>query len=169
MKNALWAIVAVVVIGGGIWWWTMSDSSMNNTNTAVNEGAETVAPGAETPATGVTTPGSEVTESAPMSVTVTYDGSSYTPKDVTIKKGGTVTWKNASDGKMWVASAQHPSHTVYDGNSRSEHCAAGYTGAKPFDQCAGGTDYSFTFDKAGKHGYHDHINASAFGAVTVIE
>ena len=172
---------------------------MTNTNTVVNEGAESPAPGAEAPnpAAGtvlegsgdVTAPGvggdttqpaattptppaatTPTTPSAPMAVTVTYNGTAYTPKDVTIKKGGTVTWKNSSSGNMWVASAQHPTHTVYSGTSRSAHCASSYTGAKPFDQCKGETtDYTFAFDKTGKHGYHDHINASAFGSVTVVD
>ena len=161
MKNALWIIVAIILVGGGAYWWMSSGDSSSTMTPTVNEGAESPAPGAETPAGEVT--------AAPTSVEVTYDGSTYSPKDITIKKGGTVTWKNSSTGKMWVASAQHPSHTVYDGNSRSEHCAANYTGAKPFDQCVGGSDYSFTFEKIGKHGYHDHINASAFGSVTVVE
>ncbi len=175
MKNVLWIVLAVIIVGGGYWWWTMSESGrMTNTNTTVNEGAESPAPGAAgTVLEGsgqVTAPGVGGDTAAPMAVEVTYTGTEYTPKDVTIKKGGTVTWKNGSTGNMWVASAMHPTHTVYSGTSRTEHCASSYTGAKPFDQCKGeAADYSFTFDKLGKNGYHDHINASAFGSVTVVE
>ncbi len=154
MKNVV-GIVAVLAIIGGAYWWVSNNQSASDTSQMVDQGASSAAPG--------------TVSDAPMTIEVTYDGSVFTPKDVTIKKGGTVTWKNVSEAKMWVASAQHPSHTVYDGNSRTEHCAADYEGAKPFDQCVGGADYSFTFDKAGKHGYHDHINASAFGSVTVVE
>lgn len=175
MKNALWVIVAVVIVGGGFWWWTMSDTAtLNNENTAIEEGANSPAPGApgtvlegsgDTTDTGV---GGDT--AAPMAATVTYNGTSFSPQAVTIKRGGTVTWENTSSGNMWVASAQHPTHTVYSGTSRTEHCASSFTGAKPFDQCKGETaDYTFAFDKTGKHGYHDHINASAFGNVTVVE
>jgi plastocyanin len=173
MRNLLWIIVAIIIVGGGYWLWSSSQDSATNTNITVDEGAASDAPGAS----GTVLEGSgDVTDAGvggdtavPNSVEVTYDGSSFSPKDVTVKKGGTVTWKNAGTGKMWVASAQHPTHTVYSGTSRSEHCATSYTGAKPFDQCVGDGDYSFTFDKVGKHGYHDHINASAFGSVTVVE
>jgi plastocyanin len=68
---------------------------------------------------------------------------------------------------MWVASAMHPAHVVYDGTTKDAHCAAGYTGPVPFDQCASGTSYSFTFTKAGEWKYHNHVNASQFGSVTV--
>ena len=108
-----------------------------------------------------------VISSAPTAVSVVYDGTSFTPREVTIKRGGTVTWKNQSGGTMWVASAQHPSHTVYDGTTRQEHCAA--PSSTTFDQCKGGSDYSFAFSKTGTWNYHDHINASAFGSVKVVE
>ncbi len=176
MKNALWIIIAIVIIAGGYWWWTSSSESATDANVTVNEGAASPVPGAENVVSNpMPVPGNEsvpemIVNETPTAVTVVYNGTEYTPKDVAVKKGGTVTWKNESTGNMWVASAQHPTHTVYDETSRTTHCAAGYTGAKPFDQCKGATtDYSFTFDKTGKHGYHDHINASAFGSVTVVE
>lgn len=175
MKNALWIVLAVIIVGGGYWWWSTSGSdSMTNTNTVVNEGAGSPAPGAA----GTVLEGSGDTTDAgvggdtavPMTVEVSYNGTEFTPKDVTVQKGGTVTWKNQSTGNMWVASAQHPTHTVYGGTSRTAHCASSYTGATPFDQCKGeSADYTFAFDKTGKHGYHDHINSSAFGSVTVVE
>lgn len=102
-----------------------------------------------------------------MSATVTYSASGFSPSEVTIKKGGTVTWTNSSGGQMWIASAQHPSHVVYAGTSREEHCPDA-TGAA-FDQCAGSTgDYSFTFQKVGTWNYHDHLNAQKFGKVVVV-
>lgn len=102
----------------------------------------------------------------PMSATVTYDGSSYSPSSVTIAKGGTVTFTSTA-GNMWVASAIHPSHAAYDGTDRATHCAAGYSGPAPFDQCASGTSFTFTFTKTGSFPYHDHMNAGAFGKVIV--
>jgi len=70
---------------------------------------------------------------------------------------------------MWVASAQHPTHMMYAGTSRSEHCG-GATETKAFDQCRGETgSFSFMFDKTGTWAYHDHINASRFGRIVVVE
>lgn len=68
---------------------------------------------------------------------------------------------------MWVASAMHPAHTGYDDTSKDQHCADGYAGAAPFDQCGSGASYSFTFAKSGTWGYHDHRNASAHGTIIV--
>jgi plastocyanin len=167
MKNALWVIIAVIVIGGGVYWWMSSNStSMTDTNTAVNENATSPAPVTETPAPADTT-GAATPAAAPTTITVTYDGKTFSPATVTAKVGDTVMFKNSSGKNMWIASDEHPTHTEYDGSSRSTHCAAGYTGATPFDQCKPGTDYSFTFTKAGTHDFHDHLNPGAHGTVTV--
>lgn len=105
--------------------------------------------------------------SAPISATVSYSANGFSPSSVTIKVGGTVTFVDQGTGKMWVASAQHPTHTAYSGTTLSEHCddAADVS----FDQCKNGPTYSFTFNKAGTWRYHNHSQASHFGSVTVVE
>ena len=110
-----------------------------------------------------------VTPSALMSVTVTYDGASFSPASVTIKQGGTVNFVDESGNPMWLASNPHPAHSGYDGTSRQTHCAAGYVGPKPFDECSSGTNFSFMFGKIGSWGYHDHFNSSANGTVVVVQ
>ncbi|MEK7480158.1 MAG: hypothetical protein AAB665_02605 [Patescibacteria group bacterium] len=154
MKNFLWALIIVVVLGSGYYLW--------QNNVTAPAAVDTGANSAVTP-----TPTPTPAPSAPMDATITYNGDSFSPKEVLIRKGGTVTWVNASGGQMWVASAQHPSHTVYSGTSRQEHCPD--TSGTAFDQCAGGNNYTFTFDKVGTWNYHDHLNATAFGSVTVVE
>lgn len=165
-RTALIVIVLLVILGGVVWWMTGSDGA-TGTNPEVNTGASSVAPGA------ATTTGSNAdlnaAEEALSAVTVSYDGTSFSPQNVTVHVGGTVTWKNASASTMWVASAMHPGHAAYDGTDRATHCAAGYTGEKPFDQCKGDGDYSFTFNKEGEFKYHDHITPSAFGSVKVVD
>ena len=104
---------------------------------------------------------------APMMATVSYNGSAFSPDTVTIAKGGTVTFTDTAGATMWVASGMHPAHSGYDSTTLSAHCAAGYAGAAPFDQCEAGASYSFTFDKVGSWGYHDHKNSSAFGKIIV--
>lgn len=162
MRNLLWIIIAIVLIGGGYWWWSMSGTP----DAMVNENASSNAPvtATTTPPTGTTTPET----AAPQTVTITYDGTAYAPENITINVGDTVTFRNTSGKNMWVASDEHPTHTEYDGTSRSTHCAAEYTGDKPFDQCKPEVaDYSFTFTKAGAIEYHDHIKPSAHGTITV--
>lgn len=162
MRNVLWILIAIVIIGGGFWWYSMSGTP---SPVVVDENASSAAPitATTTPETGATTP-----PATPSTVTVTYDGKAYSPATVTIKAGDTVIFKNTSGKNMWVASDEHPTHTAYDDTSRTTHCAAGFTGATPFDQCKAETaDYSFTFTKTGTIEYHDHLNPSAHGTVTV--
>ena len=68
---------------------------------------------------------------------------------------------------MWIGSNVHPTHTDYDGTSRTTHCAPGYSGPAPFDQCGTGTTYSFTFTKAGTYQYHNHVASQNTGTVVV--
>lgn len=175
MKNFLIALIVVVVLGGGYYLWqggsvsSAPGSSSQTENEMPSETNEAMEPSESQDGTKV---GVDVevggSVSAPMAATVTYNGDSFSPSEVTIKKGGTVTWRNTSGGKMWVASAQHPSHTVYAGTSREEHCPDASGAA--FDQCAGETgNYSFTFQKTGTWNYHDHLNAQLFGKVIVVE
>ena len=149
----MWAIIAVIIIAGGFWWWQTSQVPAMPVDTTTG-----------TPTEVVTDDGAA---SAPTFATVIYNGTSFTPSSVVIKKGGTVTWNNESTGQMWVASAQHPNHTVYSGTSRTAHCPD--TSKTAFDQCAPGNNYTFKFDKVGTWNFHDHLNATAFGSVTVVE
>lgn len=174
------AIIVIIVLIGGFLLWSNSASAP-----AVDTGASTPVPTDTnaTPTTGGTdtsmntgsgtnvnvnanTNTSVTTGTAPMSATVTYDGTTFSPASVTIAKGGTVTFTDTA-GSMWLASNPHPAHTGYDGTSRTTHCAAGYTGPKPLDECASGTSFSFTFGKTGSFGYHDHLNSNAHGTVIV--
>ena len=113
MQNIwIWIVVVVVILGGGYWWWSMQAPAP----APVDTGASTQVPSA-TDTSGT---------SAPMSASVTYDGTSFSPPEVTVKKGGTVTFTSTA-GNVWVASGPHPQHTGYDGTSRDAHCAPGAT------------------------------------------
>jgi plastocyanin len=164
MKNAwIWLVVAVVVIGGGVWWWQSSQTPAAAPSTSMGlNGSPNQGNLGGANAGSVQQPGA----ATPKTVTVSYDGNTFSPASVTINKGDTVQFV-ATSGRMWVASNPHPAHTGYDGTSRSQHCASGYSGPAPFDECAAGTSYSFTFDKTGTWGYHDHMNDGATGTVIV--
>lgn len=102
-----------------------------------------------------------------MSASVTYSSSGFSPSEITIRRGGTVTWRNEGGGTMWVASAMHPTHTTYSGTTLQEHCDT--LSNDSFDQCQNGGTYSFTFDKVGTWAYHNHSQSSHFGRVIVVE
>ncbi len=99
--------------------------------------------------------------------TIMLSDKGFTPSSITIKKGDTVTWINNTSGNMWVASAMHPTHTAYDGTTLQQHCPNTAGGA--FDECATGNTFTFTFDKVGTWKYHNHVDPSKYGSVTVTE
>jgi plastocyanin len=143
------------------------NESPTATTTTMGTGATTTPDTAATSgATGATATGG--TSGTPQRVTITYGPNGFSPANVTIPVGSTVTWVNQGGGNMWVASAQHPSHTVYDGSSTSQHCSGGAPSSSTvFDQCSTGSSFSFTFTKAGSWGYHNHADASDHGMITV--
>ena len=101
-------------------------------------------------------------------VVVTYTDAGYSPSTLTVKVGTTVIFANDSSFNMWTASGMHPSHAIYSGTSISAHCPD--PAGTAFDACQGtapGSSWSFTFNKKGSWGYHNHLQASHFGKVTV--
>ena len=171
MQKIIWAIVIVIILGGLYWWWSGSQGSTppatQVTTTQDQSGNSTSGSGANA-GTGVSVSGSvSAGTAAPTSAAVTFNGHAFSPANVTIAQGGTVTF-TSTGGNMWVASDPHPIHNGYDGTTQEQHCAPGYAGAAPFDQCVPGTSFTFTFNKVGTWGYHDHLSASLGGTVTVV-
>lgn len=87
-------------------------------------------------------------------LTVEYTDEGYIPSVLEISSGETVTFINKSNRSMWVASDNHPTHSIYSefdqkGISRHEE------------------RYSFKFEQVGEWFYHDHLNPRATGTVIV--
>lgn len=104
----------------------------------------------------------------PKTHVIEMTAAGFTPANLTIKKGDMVQFVNKDARNWWPASAVHPTHAVYSGTSLSEHCSDGANDA--FDACQGiapGASWSFTFDKAGTWGYHDHLRSSVRGTIIV--
>ena len=94
--------------------------------------------------------------------------SGFSPKELTISVGETVTWVNKDTEAHWPASAMHPTHMVYP-ESDIKKCGTAEQ-ESIFDACRGippGESYSFTFNEAGSWGYHDHIVNGLFGKIIV--
>lgn len=155
-------VLILLVIGGFV----LAQNGVLNFGDKVADNESNINPPPPAPAGGTTTP----PPPAATSVIVKYTNSGYVPADVTIKKGQSVTWINESTKNMWVASAIHPTHAVYAGTDLAQHCPDASNNA--FDECKGdapGSTYTFTFNKVGVWRYHDHIDATKFGKVTVTE
>ena len=85
---------------------------------------------------------------------VNFDGSKFTPSPVNIKANDWVFFKNNSQADMWVASNPHPTHTDYPEFDSKKAIAPGAT-------------YKFQFTRAGTWGYHNHLDPSVKGMVSV--
>ncbi|MEK7107433.1 MAG: hypothetical protein AAB899_04585, partial [Patescibacteria group bacterium] len=121
-------------------------------NTAVNAGTNTGADAA-------------APDKMPDAVII-YTDDGFAPSSATIKKGQTVRWANNSGSKVWPASAVHPSHGAYPQKSASDCFGSS------FDACRGlaqGESWDFKFDYVGEWKFHNHLNASQKGSVTVAE
>lgn len=114
----------------------------SNTNSTANTNA---------PSSSNTNAAANVNASTGVAVSITSSGSS--PSTVTVKAGTVVTWTNSSGGDIRVASDPHPTHTDLPGLDSST--------------LANGDSYSFTFTKVGIWGYHDHLDPTVKGSVTV--
>ena len=133
------ALVAVLVLGLGAWVLIgLDDNGDDIDETGQEDGAVE----------------DSVENDIEADVEVVYDGSSFTPSEVSINPGESVAFVNESDFGMWPASDPHPQHTdlpEFDSGGNIEP----------------GDVYEFTFDEPGEWGYHDHSNSSITGAVVV--
>ena len=100
----------------------------------------------------------------PKSYSIEITSSGFSPDTLTINSGDNVIWTNKDtySSSHWPASANHPTHSVYPEEG-------GCIGSN-FDACNGlnyGENYSFTFNEKGTWKYHDHLNPSETGTITV--
>jgi len=76
----------------------------------------------------------------------------FFPKQLAIRQGETVTFISQTDKPFWPASNVHPSHMLYP----------------EFDPKKPVSAWQFTFDRAGKWRFHDHISPEFTGAIIVL-
>lgn len=141
-------VIAVVAIGG-----VVMLQSNNNSQAPALEEEENMMP--------------SIGGKAPNMVIYTNEG--YSPKELKIKKGESVTFKNESSQPMWTASAMHPTHTVYPGTD-IKNCGNSAMMDMMFDSCSAvpsGESWKFQFNETGTWGYHDHMRATHFGKIIV--
>ena len=90
------------------------------------------------------------------SIQIDYTNGQYTPSEVTIKVGQTVTFNNKGDDLIWPASNIHPTHEIYPD----------FDPQKPLNP---NNSWSFTFTKPGIWKFHDHLMPQLIGEITVEE
>jgi len=167
MKNAssfiLGLIVILLIAGAAYTYFGKKAEAPIAINDSGNQVAVSPSP-VVVPETPIT-PADGGVETIPTATTVTLTSAGFSPASVKIKSGQKVIFVNNSNGNMWVAADEHPSHTEYNGTDRQSHCPDITEVA--FDQCADGKTYTFTFTKTGSWDYHNHLSANKTGTVIV--
>lgn len=151
-------ILAVVIAGG---WYLLKEklAEMPTPEVAVID---------QMPADGSVASETVVEDSPPTDVIVDYTDAGFSPASVTVPLGTYIVFVNQSSKNMWIASANHPDHSVYSGTSFAQHCPD--TTGTAFDACKGEppwSSYSFKFNKPGEWRYHDHLDSKKYGTIVV--
>lgn len=144
MTKAIIVVIAVAIIGGGGY-------------LALNKSDETPEPTSSS-ARSQSSPQSEESspdsESTPDSTdTIIFEGTKFIPDSITVKSGTTVTVKNESSQDLEFASDPHPIH------NDDTDLNAGFV--------APGQSITFTAAKTGTYGFHNHLDSSVQGNITV--
>lgn len=138
-------LIIVLVLAGGAFAITGKNKDDKTTNTTTNTSEQTSIPGKDSE-------GSSTGETK-AAATITYDGSSFSPINVTVKSGDKVTVTNNSNKQLEFASDPHPVHTDdTDLNAGDEDP---------------GKSKTFTVTKKGTFGFHNHYNAAQRGKIIV--
>lgn len=142
---------------------TANTNTTTNTNTSANTNtAENTKVAVDTNTTTNTNTEEEETnvevdtedDEVAKTVTVTYDGHTFSPASVTINSGDTVKFVNNAGRTIIIASNPHPTHTANPEIGTGPSVAANGV-------------YNLTLNNAGTWGYHDHLNPSASGSIIV--
>jgi plastocyanin len=100
-----------------------------------------------------TTPTPTSTDTNTATNTITYADSGFSPSNLTVKSGTTVTIKNTSSQTMQFDSDPHPVHT----NDTDLNAGS----------IAAGKSTTFVADKMGTFGYHNHLDPGQTGTIIV--
>lgn len=137
-RNLVIAAVVILALIVGVWFLTRSD--------------KTEVPQSETSTSESQSSASEA--AIPMQeVKISITAGGFSPKAITLRIGQSVTFENMDSANHTVNSDPHPIHNLY-----------------PFlnaEVIKSGESKTIIFEKAGKYTYHDHLNPSLTGSVTV--
>ena len=146
------AVIAVVVAAGIF---ALTKKSVNNSAQNQPEMANVDADITEPPATDNSNSQNQATTdtSNAEEATITYSNDCFSPGTMTVKAGTKVTVKNNSSRAIQFDSDPHPAHT----DNRELNV----------DTIAAGRSDSFIATRTGTFGYHNHLNPSETGSITV--
>jgi plastocyanin len=144
-------VVAVLVIAAFL---VFSPSTSQEALAPTSTPEVAVSLGAPIDTTSATPSASPTTVVVSEAVVISMTDTGFEPATVTVAPGTKVTFMNNGQAAHWPASGPHPTHTNLPGFDAKKGLATGES-------------YSFTFDKVGTWGFHDHLNPQLFGSVVV--
>ena len=139
------SVIAILAVAGLVVF-VLSSQQTKAPNSADNQ--------AKTP-TGSAERDNEVAPNPSERMTITFRDKGFEPSELTVKKGTVITVKNESSRNVQFSSDDHPAHR--DNTEMN------------MDTLAPGESSSYTATVAGEWGYHDHIDESKTGTITVTE
>lgn len=144
-KSIILVIVVVVIVLGIVLWYGPKQAEGPTTGDDTSNIPPLVgeSPAAENPPTPTA-----------QTVAITYSAEGYSPREIEINAGDTVSFKNESGKEMWPASDPHPTHDKYPEFD-------------PKKSTLTGESWSFTFTQVGTWKYHDHRDPTKTGSITV--
>lgn len=141
MNKALIAIIVLVVLGVG--GWAIYDHNKSSNNSSYGISTTTSSAGNNN------RPASNSSQSVASTGSITIKNMMFTPSQISVQKGGTVTWTNDDN----------TTHIVIDDLSN--------VGGPSSGTIQPGSTYSFTFNKTGSFQYHCSIHPSMRGTIVV--
>lgn len=96
-----------------------------------------------------------IVDPALENVTIVRTEAGFEPAHVRIKQGGTITFTSIIGKQFWPASNSHPLHDSY-------------SDFDPKRSLGPDEEWSFTFDRTGMWGFHDHLAPQALGTIEVV-
>lgn len=143
-RNIVIASVGVLVLIVGGWFLTRPKQTM-----APEVTTQTTQTPVSTESASTASDGAMMTEAKMVSIT----DAGFSPKNITVKVGDSISWTNDDSANHTVSSDPHPAHTLYPFLNLGM--------IKPAET------KSVVLEKAGKYTYHDHLNPSNTGSITV--
>ena len=140
-------VIAILVVVGGVIALNKKDEPANTTSSTTSQttSTDTTPPSNTSTSTDTSTPSTDNL--------ITYNGSSFSPSKITVKAGTVLTIKNDSSSSLDFDSDPHPSHT--DNPELN------------VDNVSPGQSKTFTVNKIGTWGYHNHLNPTQKGTIVV--
>lgn len=133
----------LVLVGIGLLTWVLTARQ-----------AEAPSSDATTPQTSDTSNEQQPAEAETLGTEIVFTNDGFNPRELSVAVGTVVTVRNESDTNVQFSSDDHPTHLENTGMNLSV--------------LAPGQSATFTADRAGEWGFHDHLDDSKTGRLTVI-